>query len=139
MESESDHACSFQAETRGASGSSGDYSEPEPKKVQVVNTTPQFGGVQTYETQYSEPHRYDDRRGQEGGGGGHSGQGHSRHGSTGGQKSADAVNFTSLDNLMADLGSMLTYPKDGNGNVSTHFDQLCLFNVWSSLTICSMF
>ncbi|KAJ3044724.1 component of the polarisome [Rhizophlyctis rosea] len=72
--------------------------EPEAKQVQVVNVNaaPAYvGGAQ--------PHQYEERSAR-----GDMGQSQS-------QKPVDAVNFTSLDNLMADLGSMLTHPKGPNG------------------------
>ncbi|KAJ3043364.1 component of the polarisome, partial [Rhizophlyctis rosea] len=82
---------------RGSSPQPNGQYEPEPKQVQVVNVNAQpayvgGGAVHTYDTHHQQHH--DERSG---------------------QKSADAVNFTSLDNLMADLGSMLTHPKGPNG------------------------
>ncbi|KAJ3290305.1 component of the polarisome [Borealophlyctis nickersoniae] len=96
--------------------------EFEPKQVAPITTAPP-PVVQTYETQYSPS--YDESRstvgtdrswGQKPASSSASAGGSGGGGIGGGAGGADpAVNFTSLDTLMADLGSMLVEPKGANG------------------------
>ncbi|TPX71731.1 hypothetical protein SpCBS45565_g00893 [Spizellomyces sp. 'palustris'] len=81
---------------------------PEPKTVQVTGGAP-YANTQMYETQYSQPY-----------------EGKALSAPANGPKSAEigAVNFTSLDNLMADLGSMLTSPKGGYDAGSADVEKL---------------
>ncbi|RKO85421.1 hypothetical protein BDK51DRAFT_48026, partial [Blyttiomyces helicus] len=100
--------------------------EPEAKQVQVTHASPSGPATQTYETQFvpiadvpvesrsagsrSVPDAFDSQQ---------------QNISPAARSAPDvgAVNFTSLDNLMADLGSMLTYPKGVNGD-SAHLDKI---------------
>ncbi|KAJ3015900.1 component of the polarisome [Thoreauomyces humboldtii] len=79
--------------------------QPEPRQVQVTTTSP-YANAQQYETQYSQPYE----------GKALSAPPPADNGRPRSAADPSAVNFTSLDNLMADLGNMLTNPKPGYGS-----------------------